>query len=70
MEGERRSIMKYFNANMTANEVRSRLYELLYLNRVSETEVQDVLREHDQMCDITVSREMEMAAKGWLTEQN
>ncbi len=62
--------MKYFNANMTANEVRSRLYELLYLNRVSETEVQDVLREHDQMCDITVSREMEMAAKGWLTEQN
>ena len=60
--------MKYFTENMNANEVRTRLFDLLYKNRVPEKEIPDVKKEHAQMCKITVAREMKLAADGWMTE--
>ena len=61
--------MKYFDKSMTANEVRKRLYDLLYLHRVPENEVDAVKAEHSEMCKITVKREMALADAGWMTEQ-
>lgn len=60
--------MKYFNPDMTANEVRVRLYDLLCKNRVPVNEIDAVREEHKAMCEITVKREMVMASQGWLTE--
>lgn len=61
--------MKYFNRNMTANEVRARLLDLLCKNSVSEREIQIIREEHRKMCDITVEREMAIASQGWMTEE-
>lgn len=58
--------MKYFDTNMTANEVRVRLYDLLGRNRVPDSEVETVKKEHREMCNITVKREMALARQGWM----
>lgn len=61
--------MKYFNENMSASEVRRRLYDLLYLHKVDDAEIPKVKAEHKIMCGITVDREMKLADAGWMTEE-
>lgn len=61
--------MRYFNPNMTANEVRVRLFDLLCKNRVPASEIDAVREEHKVMCGITVKREMAIASQGWLAEE-
>ncbi len=60
--------MKYFNKTMTADDVRMRLYDLLYIHKVPESEIATVKKEHKEMCKITVEREQKLAGDGWLTE--
>lgn len=61
--------MKYFDESMSANQVRARLYDLLYIHRVPEREIPLVKHEHKKMCNITVRREIELANQGWLMEE-
>ena len=53
---------------MTADDVRMRLYDLLYIHKVPESEIATVKKEHKEMCKITVEREQKLAGDGWLTE--
>lgn len=61
--------MRYFDRNMTASEVRRRLYELLNNKSVPEKEIAEIKREHKRMCRITIDREMALASQGWMTEE-
>lgn len=60
--------MMYFDENMTANEVRIRLYHLLHESDLDEAEIRAVKKEHKKMCSITVDRESKLAEEGWMTE--
>ena len=68
MEGVRWNDMKFFDVNMTAHDVRKRLYELIGEHQAAEKDIPDILKEHKLMCKITVAQEMKLAADGWMTE--